>query len=138
MTVNQYADYTYYTGTFGGTLIPQTKFNKYAIKATLIINNRILGKDITGNESIIKHTCCEVAEILYNQDLSETKMKEVANGTQAVITSEKVGDYSRNFSSAGINELKQVVSDANTEINTVIDENLLLTGLLYSGVECVR
>ena len=131
-------DYSYYTLTFGGTLIPQDNFNKLATKASTIIRNRILGKDFTEYEELVKNTCCEVAEILYNQDLSETKMKEVANGTQTVITSEKVGDYSRNFSSAGISELQQVIKDANTQINTVIEENLLLTGLLYSGVECVR
>lgn len=138
MAVSQYADYTYYTDTFGGSLIPQTNFSKFATKASLIIYNRILGKDITDYETIVKNTCCEVAEILYNQNLNEEKIKEIADGTQTVITSEKVGDYSRNLSSVGVSELKTLVDNSTTQINTVIDENLLMTGLLYAGVECVR
>lgn len=136
--MTQYVDYSYYINTYGGCLIPQNIFDKFAIKGTFVINNRILGKDITGFEDIVKQTCCEIAEELYNQNQNENKIKEVANGESKIITSEKVGDYSRNFSSAGVSELKTLVDNSNTKINTIIDENLLMTGLLYAGLVDVR
>lgn len=137
--MNNYIDYNYYANTFKGTLIPQEKFDVNAMKASSKIRNRIMNKDISSYETEVKNAACLVAEIIYNQELNKIHLNNVINGTENIITSEKVGDYSRTMSGVSITELEKLSSNEYTNklIDQEIEETLFLTGLLYSGVEIV-
>lgn len=137
--MNNYIDYDYYNETFKGDLIPQEEFEKYAMKASNKVRNRIMNKDISLFESEVKNVTCSVAEILYNQYLNQERLKNMANGTEKVIASEKVGDWSRNFSNVSIDDFKKLSSNEYTDslIEEELEDYLLMTGLLYSGVPYV-
>lgn len=133
-----YIDYQYYSVTFGGTLIPQTNFNKIATEASNIVRNSIMNRDITGYETQVKTATCLVAECVYNQTLKRNKINNVISGTDSIVTSEKVGDYSRTLSNVSASELKTLIADTSKEIDGILQDYLLMTGLLYNGVVNVR
>lgn len=133
-----YIDYNYYSQTFGGTLIPQTNFLKIATQASAKVRNAIGNKDITGFETQVKTATCLVAECLYNQTLKKTKINSVISGSSSIITSEKVGDYSRTLSNVSTNELEELINNTDNEIDEILEDYLLMTGLLYNGVVNVR
>lgn len=132
-----YINYTYYHDTFGGNLIPQNKFDRYATEASNKVRVRIMNRDITGNETAVKNATCFVAEFLYNQEAKEDKIKSIIDGSGHILTSEKVGDYSRNFSSASISDIQAQLDRTDSEIDKILEENLLFTGLLNRGMSCV-
>ncbi len=138
--MNNYINYDYYKETFNGDIIPQEDFEKYAMKASSRVRNKILNKDITLFETEVKNATCSVADILYNQYLTQERLKGIAVGTEKVISSEKVGDYSRNISNISIDDLKKLSSNEYVDklIEEEIENYLLLTGLLYCGVSYVR
>ena len=133
-----YIDYQYYSVTFGGTLIPQTNFNKIATEASNIVRNAIMNKDITGFETQVKTATCLVAESVYNQTLKKNKINNVISGTDSIVTSEKVGDYSRTLANVSTSELESLIKDTSKEIDGILQDYLLMTGLLYNGVVNVR
>ena len=137
---NSYIDYDYYTNNFGGDLIPQENFNKFANGASYEIRLRIQNRDISNFEIKVKNATCSVADILYNQFTKKEKIKNIVSGAEKVITSEKVGDYSRNISAVTLNYLLSLSSDEEVakEINKIVEQYLLFTGLLYGGIDCVR
>lgn len=132
--MSNYINSDYYYNTFGGKLIPQNEFNKYAIKASNEVRLRILNKDISKYQTEVCNTTCLVADILYEKNLKEIELQNIINGTKQIITSEKVGDYSRNVSSISINDLKNDIDSISKKIDEEIVSGLLFTGLLYSGV----
>lgn len=137
--MNSYIDYNDYTK-FGGNLIPQNDFDKFAKGASYEIRLRIQNRDISNFENEVKDATCSVADILYNQFTEKEKIKNIVSGNEKVITSEKVGDYSRNISAITLNDLLSLSSDEETskEINKIVEQYLLFTGLLYGGIDCVR
>lgn len=137
--MNSYIDYNDYTK-FGGNLIPQDEFDKFAKGASYEVRLRIQNRDISNFENEVKDATCSVADILYNQFTEKEKIKNIVSGNEKVITSEKVGDYSRNISAITLNDLLSLSSDEETskEINKIIEQYLLFTGLLYGGIDCVR
>lgn len=137
--MNNYIDYDYYTDTFNGHLIPKDEFDKYATKASNKVRNRIFNRDISLFKFEIKNATCSVAEILYNQYLNQERLKNIANGTEKVISSEKIGDYSRNISNVSIDDLKQLSSNEYIDnlIEKELEDYLLMTGLLYAGMPYV-
>lgn len=138
--MSNYIDYDYYVNTFVGELIPDDKFEKYAMLASSKIRNRIFNKDITGFEIEVKNATCFVAEILYNQSLNKEKLGDILSGKEKIITSEKIGDYSRNISNVSIDDLKKLISTENVdnEIENTIQDNLQLTGLLYCPIGVIN
>lgn len=79
-----YAEYEFYTEQFGGSIIPQTAFNRQAIRASRYLDqvtfNRI--KEVTPD---IQLATCEIAEAYYNAQ--EHEGKEIASesvGSQSV------------------------------------------------------
>ncbi len=138
--MNNYIDYDYYSNTFHGNVIPQEKFENFAIRASGRVRNRIFNRDISLFEKDVKNATCSVAEILYNQSLNKEKIVNITNGTVKVITSEKVGDYSRNISNPNISDLLQITSEEyiNNLIEKEFENYLFYTGLLYSGVPYVE
>lgn len=137
--MKNYIDSSYYYETFKGDLIPQEKFELYAMKASNKVRNRIFNRDINGYESEVKNATCLVAEILYNQSLQKEYINNLSLGIDKQVTSEKVGDYSRNISNLSISDLEHLSSNENVDkkINEELENCLYLTGLLYAGVKCV-
>ena len=134
-------DYEYYTNTFKGDLVPQDKFDKLSQISESEVMASILGKDYTGFETNVKNAICEIIEVFYNQELIKEKYMGTITGSESVITSEKVGDYSRNFGNASSKDLQDILKkeeqEANTKIGDILRRNLLLTGLLYCGIRYV-
>lgn len=134
--MDSYVDYDFYSETFGGDTIPQETFEKYAKGASYEVRLRIHNKDISDYEDTVKECACSVAEILYNQYLKKEKINNIIDGSEIIVTSEKVGDYSRNISSVTLGELVTLSSDdkVSQEIDKVVTKQLLFTNLLYGGI----
>lgn len=133
--MRNYIDYSNYISDYTGKLIPQNEFDKYASRASGIVRNAIFNRDITYFENEVINATCSVAELLYNQYLNKEKIRKIMDGTDKIITSEKVGDYSRNIGNISIEDLKKASADDYIEmqINQVLEDYLLSTGLLYCG-----
>ncbi len=136
--MNNYIDSNYYYDIYSGTIIPQKEIDKYCTEASNKVRYKILNKSIKDFEYEVKQTTCLVADILYNQNLKKQKLENILNGTEKIISSEKVGDYSRNLSSISINDLKSSIEADDKRIEEEMETNLLFTGLLYSGAYDVR
>lgn len=137
--MSNYVDFDYYTKTFKGDLIPRQEFDKYAFRASSKVRNRLLGKKTEPFKLQIKNATCSIADILYNQFLNKKRLNNLLNGSELIISSEKVGDYSRNISNASIADLERLCSDeyVKTLIEIELEDYLLVTGLLYVGVPYV-
>lgn len=138
--MNNYIDDNYYYNTFYGELIPLEEIEKYVALANNEVRLRLFNRpvDKTKFEEIVKTTTCRVAEILYNQSLKEQRIENILNGTNQIVTSEKVGDYSRNLSAVSLADLKADYGSTSQKIDEEVEKSLLFTGLLYSGVIDVR
>ena len=110
--MNSYIDFNYYSETFKGTVIPEEKFDKFAIRASRKVKNFVLNKDITKFENDVKSATCSIAEILYNQNLNKDKLTKLLAGSEKQVSSEYV----------------------NKQIKLELYNYLFYTGLLYSGV----
>ena len=138
--MSNYIDEDYYYDTYEGNLIPQKNIEKYATKASNEVRKRIFNKNISSYEEEVKNVTCLVADILYNQFLIEEETKKLILDENRKIVSEKVGDYSVNYSSVSLAELKNISSQESVDkkIDKEIETNLFHTGLLYSGICDVR
>jgi len=138
--MNNYIDDNYYYDTFYGELIPLEEIEKYVTLANNEIRLRLFNRSVekTKFEEIVKKTTCRVAEILYNQSLKKQRIENILNGTNQIVTSEKVGDYSRNLSAVSLADLKADYGSTSQKIDEEVEKSLLFTGLLYSGVIDVR
>jgi hypothetical protein len=119
--MTNYANFAYYTGTYKGAVIDTASFDLNSRKATLIIRqhtfNRIPENNIPDE---VKMCCCELAELLYKQDIED----------KGNISSEKVGDYSVSYENS--TDRKNLADGKAIEI---INNWLLVTGLLYRGCD---
>jgi len=136
--MSNYIDYDYYSNTFKGTLIPQEEFEQYATKASNEVRIRIFNKPITEFKNQVQNATCLVADIIYNQNLKKQRIDLLLNGAEKVVTSEKVGDYSRNISNVSLSDLQADYDSTDKRINEEMQKTLLFTGLLYSGIVDVR
>jgi hypothetical protein len=117
--MTNYADYTYYTGTYKGAVIDTASFDLFARKATQEIKKYTLGNINDANiPDEAKMCCCEIAEAVHKADLEDTKG----------IASEKVGEYSVSYVSSEAKEKLLSVS-----VRSIIYNWLAMTGLLYRG-----
>ena len=136
--MSNYIDKDYYYLTFGGNLIPQEEFDKYAIKASNEVRTRIMNKPITGFETQVQNVTCFIADILYNQFLKKQTLENLMNGTTQIVSNEKVGDYSKSYSNVTASELSKEIENTTKLIDEEIQSALFFTGLLYLGVIDVR
>lgn len=126
-------DYDYYMDIFEGSSIPESSFNKYSIKANSKVNNytsnRINSSNLTEN---IKNTICEIAEVLYRQDLLILELESVE---KKEIASETVGPHSISYVSKTSTLNQRVLNDSDLEHKCyeICYNNLACTGLLYRG-----
>lgn len=118
-----YADYSYYTDSWAGSLIPAQEFNSYARKAERLINYIVSGgvKEVT---EPVKNAVCAAAEAAYELRQS------VANIPQG-IKSENTDGYSVTYKDYNPDELTDRERRA---MFNAIRQELYNTGLLYQGV----
>ena len=120
-----YADYSYYTDSFYGSLIPMQDFPKYATEASDFIDYLTWGKaaSYTATDAV-KKCCCALAE----QYVTIQNARDRAASASGEIQSESVGSHSRSFRSGA-----EVIQAANAELGNIARRYLLPTGLLYRG-----
>lgn len=124
-----YADYAFYTGSYYGTQIASTDWNRLATRASDFIDYITLGHaaafvTANPNETAVKKCCCALAE---RYQIIETAREQVAaNGD---LQSESVGSYSRSFRSSA-----ETAQTEDAEMKSLAHQYLLPTGLLYRGI----
>lgn len=132
-----YADYSYYTDTFFGDMIPENKFPKYATAASDFIDYFTMGKAANNAElPAVKKCCCALAEQYMTIDTirSAAAAKVTADG---IIASESVGSHSRSFRTGA--DGTQAVEAEEKKLAQIARVYLMPTGLLYRGVgSCVH
>lgn len=136
-------NYDYYTNTYQGTEASKENFEKLEIKASSHITNLIMNRDYTnwcGKDYTeqVKMATCSVIDILVEKESINQKVKGRIQGTNKVITSEKVGDYSRNLETVSYKDLKEEIANISNEIFEEASIYLLSTGLMNRGVCYVR
>ena len=134
-----YIDSNDYYYKYNFKTIPTDLFENIAKSASYEVKLRIHNKDITGHEEEVKYTTCLVADIIYEKYLMQKEMKDIITTKNKIITSEKIGDWSRNYNNVGIADLISLSSDEETsaKITNVCETNLYFTGLLYGGLRVV-
>ncbi len=132
--MNSYIDFDYYSNFYDKPKVSKEDFNQLALDATNNIRSRIMNKSIVNYEKIVKDTTCLIVDVLSDISQLKARKEKLALGNEKILSSEKVGDYSRTFSSVSINELNELISSKEKEIDDLITKNLLFTGLLYTGV----
>ena len=114
-----YADYTYYTGTYGGS-IPGEDFSRLSRQASAYLDSVTFGRAGRSHpENIqekIKDACCAVADIMFKRDQG------------GELTAQAVGSWSKSFAGSG-KTLDQQQYDAAAMY-------LAMTGLMYQGGGC--
>ena len=132
-----YADYTYYYGTYMGTM-SEEDFSRLAVRASSYLDyyTRDKAKD-NADLDAVKMCCCALVDVY---KLIETS-KELANKDMTAglssdaIQSETVGGYSRTMRSGGdgASSSLQAGLDAKKQLAATAMEYLANTGLLYRG-----
>ena len=126
-------DYDYYSKNYGGSSIPESSFQKYSIKASSKVNfftfNRISSDNLT---DIIKNTVCEIAEVIYSQDM---KIDKVENDSQKEVVSETVGPHSKTFSSKSSLLAQRILSSTELDYKCyeICYQKIADTGLMFRG-----
>ena len=131
-----YADFAYYSASYGGSLISNDKFSYYAARASEYIDQQTydrLAKGVPAElTNKVSSCCCEIADSLYRFSADN------ANGSGAGIASEKNGQYSITYRSdsekisAMLNGKGAGLSDL---LYNIASKHLGMTGLLYKGVD---
>lgn len=86
--MTNYAEYEYYTTTYGGTVFDSANlFNRYSRKASLLMDKATMER-ITNDTELqaldeVKMCACEIAEYLYKVDCYIDKNILTASGTDA-------------------------------------------------------
>ncbi|MBQ8298020.1 MAG: hypothetical protein IJX77_09595 [Ruminococcus sp.] len=120
-----YADYSFYTGTYHGSLIPEQEFSYREARAAEYINymtsDRITPELLEADGAAalkIKSCCCALAEGDYRFERNSDK------------SAEKVGNYSVTYNNRSENSYK-------LDKAGIVDRYLGNTGLLFRGVKNV-
>ena len=122
-----YADYSYYTTTFYGDLIPEDSFDKYITRASDYVDRLTMGRaaSYTADEAV-KKAACAVAE---QYCLIDRARISIANGE---IASESVGSHSVSYRSS-----VETAASLEASLYDIAAGYLANTGLLYRGVPYV-
>ena len=126
MAITALTNWTYYDGTYktamGNVTVPQAVFSRYAIKASNEVRKRTFG-NIDESKAIpdsVQFCVCELAEHYYQCD-QENDHKG--------IESEKDGSWSVTYEASD-----KVASENTKKVSSIINNYLMMTGLLYCGV----
>ena len=120
-----YADYTFYTTEYKGSLIPETAFAEQAREASAyldyITHNRIPATELPESVMVkVKMAMCSVAEICYKQMTDETP----------AVSSESVGNHSKSYA-----VVNRGFAERQHEKLSKAKMYLHGTGLLYGGLK---
>lgn len=156
-----YADYEFYTGTYFGELISEADFNKFAERASDVIDTYTFGRleeglpESSRAQAKIKKAVCATAEALYQIELVRMSAMDTvgviknADGTvkNKLVSSVSSGSesisYSTSISGAGSSVYAQAAADKGQENRLLLN---IITGylvdvtddtgicLLYAGV----
>ncbi|MBR2284571.1 MAG: hypothetical protein IJ874_09195 [Ruminococcus sp.] len=134
-----YADYGYYTDTYGGTKLSEAEFPVYAGKASERIDAVTFGRLESGipdeYADKVQRCCCELAESIYGNSSSADSSD---NGGNGMIASESNSKYSISYRSpADIASAQLHGSSAGLEdvYYSIIRLHLGRTDLLYRGAD---
>lgn len=133
------ADYSYYTGEFGGTLIPETSWDHAAETATDWLCAATFGRLDSGAPEAyarnVKRCCCEIAELIYSNVMQPVNAESGLNGTPA---SEHNGNYSVTYRSTA-ETASALLHGGEAGLQDMLTQtarkHLSRTGLLYKGVD---
>lgn len=128
-----YADYTYYTNDFGGTLIPEDMFDRSVKMAGRYIDMFTYGnitEDNTDTIDGLKDCACDMAESVYSMLYAST-----SEGQSKEKKSETIDGYSVTY----VTDQKDGES-----VRKVLERNLYAivslylgrSGLMFAGVKC--
>jgi len=134
-------NYDYYINTYKGTKVSEENFEKIEIKASSHIMSLIMNRDYTNwfgkdYSEQVKMATCSVIDILNDTEQKEDILYKIEQGQK--ISSEKVGDYSRNFETINYKELQEQISNNEIKIVKEVNNYLWNTGLMNRGVSYVR
>lgn len=125
-------DYNYYSKIYGGSSIPESSFNKYSTKSSSQINlftsNRITDDNITES---IKNAVCEVAELIYNQEMLVNKIEDDTKE----VASETVGPHSKSYVNKSNLKSQRILTkeELNKECYRICYTYISNTGLMFRG-----
>lgn len=130
-----YADYAYYTGTFGGTLVPATDWDRAAGFASDWMDAATFGRLTAGVpsewETQVRRCCCEMAEQVHSHVFAGQSTDD------GKVSSETIGSYSVSYRSSAetISALLHGGTDGLEDVlYSIVRRYLGRTGLLYRGV----
>ncbi len=134
-----YADYTYYHGTYMGT-VSEEDFQRLAVRASSFLDyyTRNKAKEYVGLEEL-QMACCALVDkykvIEAANDLATKNLAASLSADGVELKSETVGGYSRTFSSGGDSALSALNTSAGARklLAETAAQYLVNTGLLYRG-----
>ena len=126
-----YTDYGFYECVYKGNM-SEDDFERLVIKASCEVNKNIFSRNTEKYDLEVQLTTCSITDILYKIEQLENKLNNSISNE--MLKSESVGDYSRTFNSAGIDDIKNEISNQKSNIKEELRRYLLNTGLLYRGV----
>ena len=136
-----YADYTYYSGTYMGT-VSENDFPRLAVRASSFLDYYTMGK-VTNRADLdaVKMCCCALVDkyaIIEAAQAAATKNLAAAASGDAEVKSETVGSYSRTLATGGESALSDLnaTDGAKKLLAATCNEYLAHTGLLYRGGGC--
>lgn len=129
-----YADYSYYTESFYGDMIPENDFNKYASRASDYIDRVTMNRAASyvvlhPNDESVKKAVCACAEQYYVLSF----VRAAAASSDGEIASESVGSHSVSYRSRA-----ETAAALEAEIKKQAESYLTATGLLYRGISNVH
>lgn len=137
-------DYNYYENIFAGDKIPADIFERMSARAESELNKLILYKNYSNYRGVdyteqVKLAICSIADVLYEVYQRDKILSNLLDGKTKIVSSEKIGDYSRNFENLTPKELMEQNSTGviSRKIYEEASIYLLSTGLLNRGVYIV-
>lgn len=124
-----YATYEYYTSSYGGSLIPESNFQKMALKVSAYIDEFTFGRINEGNVNTFPSLpvcACEMADLLF--------FEENGNGSKKEKKSESIDGYSVTYVTEGVDG-KTAEERIKQKLYSIAKLYLINTGLLYCGVD---
>lgn len=132
-----YADYGYYQSAFGGSVVPESSWNRTAGKAGDFLDAATFGRLKSGvpeeYQENVRRCTCEISEYLYTY--AESLMKS-GTGQAGTKSYEQIGAYSVNYASV-TDSISALLNGKPAGLDSLIHEIIMKhlgdTGLLYRG-----
>ena len=136
-----YADYTYYSGNYMGT-VSEEDFPRLAVRASSFLDYYTRNRSADNADlDAVKMCCCALVDKYEVIEATQAlAMKNLANASanDAEVKSETVGSYSRTLATGGESALSALNATVGAKklLAETCMEYLAHTGLLYRGGGC--